>query len=480
MMPPNRIASLALAVWPALVLAFFALRRGSASPARTTAWMMFLALMFLPANMELKTSGLPFMDKHRLAFLSIAVALQLFHRKDLLARARGHQLPRLLLLACIYGVIQTVNANRDALYFGPTVLPALTDHDKTSLPLAMFLDLYLPFAVGQRIFRTEEDLKDLFEVLGLCALIYMPFFLVELRLSPQFNYWIYGYYQSEFRQAVRGGGYRPMVFMNHGLSVATFLFSAFCASLGLFRLRERFRSPFPGTISAVLAGLLLLSKSLGAIVYAVVAIPLQLLVPRKVLSGVVLALAVVVVAYPVTRASNVFPTARIVEFFERIDPDRAESLAFRFRQEDALAARAMERPVWGWGTFGRNRIWAPWGQDISITDGSWILRLGIYGYFGFAGFFAFLLLPLLRFVWNRKWMAPDTQMLLGTLALMVAAYAVDLLPNGRSDYLSFAFAGALYTLAERGRRPAAQAAPAADRGGTPPAPGPPADRWRAA
>jgi hypothetical protein len=35
------------------------------------------------------------------------------------------------------------------------------------------------------------------------------------------------------------------------------------------------------------------------------------------------------------------------------------------------------------------------------------------------------------------------------LALLVALFVLDLLPNARSDYLSLLYAGALWTLAER-------------------------------
>jgi hypothetical protein len=306
-------------------------------------------------------------------------------------------------------------------------------------------------------FRTERDLRDLFDVLSRCALIYAPFCLVELRLSPQFHNWVYGYGPSQFQQAVRGGGYRPVVFMNHGLSVAMFMFSCLCAGMGLQRVRAALR-PTPGTRIAVAGILVFLCRSLGAITYSLAAAVMQFLLSSKALGRVVLALALLAIAYPATRASKVFPTSEVVAFFDHISPERADSLEFRFANEDALVARAMKRPIFGWGTFSRNRVFASWGQDMAVTDGYWILQLGSFGYVGLAGFLALMVVPLLRFLRNRARMPEMSQVLLGALALIVVVFTIDLLPNARSDFLSIAYAGCLFGLARR-RRPIATRPP---------------------
>ena len=48
--------------------------------------------------------------------------------------------------------------------------------------------------------------------------------LVEVRLSPQINTWIYGFFQHDFIQMMRYGGFRPIVFLPHGLWVAFFAY----------------------------------------------------------------------------------------------------------------------------------------------------------------------------------------------------------------------------------------------------------------
>jgi hypothetical protein len=444
---PNALAWFALAAWPVIALAFYAYRRRSGRLAATTAWMMVLPVMFLPSALTYKTPGLPYLDKHRICFLAIAVALAIFHRRELRSRDPWRLFPAAVVLFMSYGIVRTVRSNPEVLVFGPTIVPGLTGHDIPSNILALVLDLYLPFIIGQRVFRTGRDLRDLFDVLSTCALVYAPFMLVELRMSPQFHNWVYGYHPSAFLQAIRGTGYRPTVFMNHGLSVAMFSFTTLCAALALVKVRARIGRPAARVRASVSAGMVLACKSFGAIIYSVAVAPLIVLFPGRLVRLVVLVLAVGVVAYPTARAEGWFPTQEVVSFFSRIDAERAFSLSFRFNQENELLKRAEERSAFGWGTFGRNRVYASWGQDLSITDGYWVILLGIWGYFGFAGFFALLVVPLLRYAWNSPRLPWSTQVLVGSLALIVVTFGVDLLPNSRSDHLPMAYAGALFTLA---------------------------------
>jgi hypothetical protein len=444
---PNTLAWIALAAWPVIVLAFFAIRSRSGRVAATTSWMMLLPVMFLPSALAFKTPGVPPLDKDRISFLAIAMALALFHRQELRSRDRWRYFPFVVIAVLSYGIYRTVQSNPDALTFGPTVLPGLTSHDIPSNIVALILDLFLPFFVGQRVFRTERDLRDLFRVLTTCALVYAPFMLIELRLSPQFHNWVYGYHPSAFLQGIRGSGYRPSVFMKHGLSVAMFSFTALCAAMALTKVRATLARPSARVRMGITAAMVLACKSYGAIIYSLAVAPLILLFSRRVVRLVVLVLALGVVAYPTSRATGWFPTQDLVSFFARIDGERAFSLGFRFNQEDELLRRAGERPTFGWGTFGRNRVYAAWGQDVSITDGYWVIALGIWGFLGFAGFFAILVVPLLRYVWNSPRMPWTSQVLVGSLALVVVISTVDLLPNARSDHLPVAYAGALFSLA---------------------------------
>ena len=142
-------------------------------------------------------------------------------------------------------------------------------------------------------------------------------------------------------------------------------------------------------------------------------------------------LCALVVAYPMLRTLNLFPTDALVQLATSFSTKRAQSLEFRFDNEDRLLAKAMQRPLLGWGASGRARVYDEEnGDDITVSDGTWIIRLGMRGFIGWAATFGFLLVPV--------WMARRSlgrlsderdRIQLAGLALILSVYAIDLLPN---------------------------------------------------
>jgi hypothetical protein len=444
----NAFAYVALFSWPLVAFTVFYLRRKRARVANTTAWMLLLPVMFLPSAFAWDPPLLPPINKFRMGLLCALLALQLFHKDQLLKRAPLHNVPRIIFGIYMFGVMMTVALNGDTMVFGKTVLPGLTAYDFLSAGIGEFLDFYLPFAVGQRVFRDEQSLLDLFKVISTCALIYAPLMLFEVRMSPQLHNWIYGFYPSEFQQAMRGGSFRPIVFMNHGLSVAGWIFTCIVATLGLQAAGVTLPRVSVKLRLIIDWVLLLITKSFGPVIYAGVAV-LSRFWSKEVTARLIAVIVLLVAAYPVLRAEDLFPTKDLVEFFQAINEDRAASLKFRFDNEDLLLRHAMERPYFGWGTYGRNHVYNAYGKDESVTDGEWIIQLGTFGYVGHIAFFTLLMLPLLRFLRRRRRMPAREQALCSMLALLVALFVLDLLPNARSDYLSILYAGALWTLTER-------------------------------
>lgn len=456
MKSPNALAWLVLYAWPVVVIGGYALRRSTARIARTTAWMMILPVMFLPAGIELPFAGL---DKHRLAVLAVTAALLLFHRRELVLRDSWRRLPLFALAVFCLAALQTYRDNTGALRFGVLQLPGLGTRDIAWMIYDPLVEFVLPFAIGQRVFRTERDVRDLLGILSACALIYAPLCLIEMRLSPQLSNWIYGYFPHSFGQMIRDGGFRPIVFMSHGLAVGMFTFAGLCAAITLRSAGAAPRSRYT-TRSLVAGSILLLAKNLASLVYSAVAVPLLLWMSARTKTRVVLALVLVVLTYPTLRATDTFPITDLAALFQRISPDRTRSLQYRFDNEDKLLARAMERPLFGWGGWGRSRVYAFWGEpgeewarakDISTTDGSWIIWLGISGAVGFAARLAMLVIPLFRFAVNRRRLSPASEGLGAGLALLTAFAIVDLLPNSLWDLLPVMYAGTLCTISFPGR-----------------------------
>jgi hypothetical protein len=58
------------------------------------------------------------------------------------------------------------------------------------------------------------------------GLLYLPLCLFEMQMSPRLHSIVYGYHQHSFGQHIRGDGYRPKVFMQHGLATALWMATA--------------------------------------------------------------------------------------------------------------------------------------------------------------------------------------------------------------------------------------------------------------
>ncbi len=71
---------------------------------------------------------------------------------------------------------------------------------------------------------------------------------------------------------------------------------------------------------------------------------------------------------------GVYDGRSIADFVEQnVSADRANSLRHRLNNEDMLLSRAFESPLFGWGGWGRNRVYDENGKDLTVTDGLWII-----------------------------------------------------------------------------------------------------------
>src|SRR5215212_5815302 len=84
----------------------------------------------------------------------------------------------------------------------------------------------IPYYLGRAYFNDWESIRELAVGVFVGGLIYMPLTWAEMRFSPQFHKWVYGYHQHSFAQTIRSGGYRPMVFMQHGIACAMWMTAA--------------------------------------------------------------------------------------------------------------------------------------------------------------------------------------------------------------------------------------------------------------
>jgi hypothetical protein len=438
---PNLFAYFALLAYPLVVLALFA----RTTPVAATAWSMLLAAMFLPEWAFFNPPVLPSLDKSSLTSIYVTVALFVVARGKLASARIFRGIDRLFFVSCA-GLVGTVLVNGNELVFGTRFIQAMVPWDAVSYSLADLFGIFLPFFIGRAMFRGSKDLETFFRVLVAAGMIYAVLCLVEVRVSPQLHRWLYGFHQMDFSMTYRGGGYRPMVCMRTGLAVAVFMLTTAMAAIALARCSPMRGWSMPRWKPAFLTIVLLLCKSTGAITYGAIILPIVALARRTRVRLAAL-VAAFILCFPLLRASQIFPTEAVVSAFDRIaGEDRALSLWFRFWNEDQLLERAREHIWFGWGGYGRSRIFDAFtGQDLSVTDGDWIILLGSRGVVGFLATYG-LLLSGIFLAARRIDQIPDRKdrRLVATLALIVAVNALDLIPNGLFHTLPYFYAGVLW------------------------------------
>lgn len=437
---PNAFAYIALlAFFPATLALFHYLR-----PSLALSLSVVLGVALLPELVALADLPmLPEADKVFTISFSVSVASAIYCRRALWRELRSR--PVLLLAAAV--VVTTVGTyvtNRDPQVFGPLVLPGLTERDVPSMIVRDAFMMYIPFFLAYVLIRTPEALKDLLWTVLVVALFYAPLALFEVRMSPRFHSWVYGFHQQGFLMSVRGSLYRPFVFMRHGLALSLFFSTALAFAAALARARLPVLRASAWAWTGFMALVLVLSRSLGAALFGAVSLLVLATTKGNLARRLALGLAAVALLFPILRATDVFPTEALVSTAERHSAERAESLAFRFQNEDILVERALQRPLFGWGGFGRSRVYSDEGRDVSITDGFWVIRLGATGAAGFLLAFGLICAPVaLAYRRLPSVRHPRVRILVEALTLVLAIRAVDLLPNGLFSPLTLFFAGAL-------------------------------------
>ena len=154
-------------------------------------------------------------------------------------------------------------------------------------------------------------------------------------MSPQLHSWVYGFFPHSWGQQVRYGGFRPVVFLGHGLWVSIFLFVVFSSMVSLSRLKlQSFRIP-NNVILIYLFALLIFAKGLGSIILGFTLFFMVLSIKQAWILKISILLALIAISYPLLSIADLFPHQNLVEIISSIDISRAESLKYRFDQETA-------------------------------------------------------------------------------------------------------------------------------------------------
>ncbi|MGY6535719.1 MAG: hypothetical protein ACXIVG_10275 [Pararhodobacter sp.] len=456
----NSVALLALLAWPMVIIVMFRFM----TLERALIWSLLGGYMFLPQVTEINFPGIPAFNKTTIPNLTAFVVIIAMSGKlpQLLPQTLvGRALVMMLVLSPALTVLNNLEPVRfgyqmigNLLILDPSALeraelPALRFYDSAS-ELARQLIVMVPFFLARHYLRTEAALTEILRALAVGGLIYALPMLFEVRFSPQLHTWVYGFFQHDFIQAMRAGGFRPFVFMPHGLWVAFFAFMAAMAgvALAMTAVQEKRRQTL--LVSLILIALVPLCKSLGVIVYSLLLIPALLFLPARAHLLFGLLISFLVLAYPMMRGAGLIPTQALVERIEQFNPDRAQSLEYRFDNEDRVIAHVRDKPLLGWGGWGRFMPHDPeTGTSRVVVDGLWVITIGQYGWLGYLALFGLLVLPLLSlFRQANRAHAPPLPITVSALVLIYAANLLDLLPNATLVPFSLLIGGALLGYAE--------------------------------
>lgn len=425
-----------LGIFPLVILLFAALpKRRAAIASYLIAW------LFLP-EASYEVSGLPDLDKVSIASLAVMTGILAFDLRRLAAfRLRWYDAPILCLLLIPLG---SSLANGLGVRFG------------ASSVLGHFFLWGVPYLVGRLYCSSPEGLRDLGLGIVLGSLVYVPFCLWEVRMSPNLHAEIYGFHPRPFNQNVRWGGYRPGVFMRQGLQVGLWMATGTLVSFSLWYLGgvRRFLGAPMAAIVAVLLVTTILCKALTSVILLVVGFVTFAAVRVQRSYAPVLLLAALPLLYVAVRAPGWWDGWSATAIARVASEDRASSLSIRILNENRLLQRALNRPILGWGGWGRHRIWDSQGKDVTTTDGRWIILLGMYGILGLGSFLAVILMPPLllgrripkRLLHSRR-LAPAI-----TAAVVLSLWMIHNLPNQSRNPAYLVMAGGLTALQIRNSR----------------------------
>lgn len=429
---PNILVTVALFGWIPLVLVLFMLL-----PARRAVIVATLgAWLFLPM-WGFKLPGIPDFSKVSATSIGLLLGVLLFDSPRLLVyRFRLLDLPMALwvIAPSISSLVNGIGA-----------------YDAISALVAQLVMWGIPYFIARLYFTDLASLRELAIGIFVAGLIYMPLCLYEVRMSPQLHRFVYGYHPSAFTMTRRFGGYRPMVFMQHGLMLGMWMATATLTGLWLWwngALKRLWGMDLQWLVIAM-AVTTVLCRSTGSILLLALGFAV-LLAARWTRSSVpMLALLALTPLYIAARLGGLGIEDTMVSISrEFISVDRGNSLRFRLQNEDLLLIRAMHQPMFGWGRSGAARVRSSEGEDLAVTDGLWIITLGNYGLLGVASITAALLLPglwLCRRFPARDWGHPALAAPL-VMGVLLALYMMDNLMNAMVNPVFELMAGATVSI----------------------------------
>lgn len=327
----------------------------------------------------------------------------------------------------------------------------------------------LPYLIGRLYFRTPDDAKEFAMGMMIGGLLYVPLCLYEIRMSPHLHEMLYGFRPiNDWQQVKRWGGWRPMVFMKHGLMVGVWMTTTAAMAFWLWRtkaVKDVMGVPM-WLIGPTIIITAILCKTTGALALFSVVLTAMLVVRYLDMKILLQAILYGIPVYLLARASGLLMGENFGETIAGIFPpleERANSLQYRLDHENAIVGRTHEKILLGWGGWGAAfDVFIPKYRSRAVPDSLWIRTFGEGGIIGLASLYGYYLIPpivLLSKMKAREWCSARCAPVTG-MAMVIMIYAMDCLFNTMENPVFIVATGAVAGMAASlSRSPAKKAAP---------------------
>lgn len=423
--------------WLPVVFLMFALM-----PPRRAVLVAFLfAWLFLPiANYDLPL--IPDYNKMTATCISVMIGTLVFDAQRIFQfRLKWFDLP--VVIFCSVSPVMSSLTNGLGIY------------DGLSQSLTAVFMWGIPYFIGRIYFCDPGGLREL--ALGIFAggLIYIPLCLYEIRMSPQLHNMVYGYHQHVFEQTLRGdGSWRPTVFMRHGLMVGMWMTTSALVGFWLWQaqgMKRVFEVPIAVLVLPLMVTAVLV-RSTGATILLVVGVGVLMFSKWFRTRWFLLGLQAIVMVYLLIRVTGILDGSSLVSIAEQtLGADRAQSLKTRIDSERVLSAKAWDRPLFGWGGYGRSRVIDAETGAGKLADSLWVIVFGTRGLVGLVSLVLVIMLPTFLFVQRLPpslWVHPAISPAL-VLSLVLVLWMIDNTLNAMINPIFLVIAGGVNGLFSR-------------------------------
>jgi hypothetical protein len=306
----------------------------------------------------------------------------------------------------------------------------------------------IPWLLGRLYFSDDQGIRELAIAIAIGGLVYVPLCLFEAKMSPQLQTWVYGIPRIDWLETKRFGGWRPTVFMQHGLMVGMWMCMSGLIAWWLWSLRSvRIIWKLPASwvaICVIATGVI--CRSFGAILLMVLGI-LSLWASRRFKRSFFLwALYAFVPLYIVLRLTGTWSGANLIALSSAMGgTDRASSLQVRLASEDQFIHAGLQKPLFGFHGWYNTVQLQDKDSKAGIPDALWMIEFTGSGLLGLGSLTCYLMLPVAR-AWKQlkrtDWTNANVLPAVG-IAMLVMLSMFDNLFNAMLNPIFMLSAGAL-------------------------------------